>query len=142
MRKLTLEQCREDAQRRGGRCVNERYLGSLQPMEWECAEGHRWITTAHAIRQGHWCKKCADERMRLPQERIADIAASHGGRCLGPYSNTATKMHWRCAQGHEWLATLNAVKQGRWCRECAGKKTPRRARSWFAAAVPTGQALE
>jgi hypothetical protein len=100
-------------------------------MDWECAEGHRWRTTAHAIRQGHWCKKCADARLRTPAETVADIAARRGGRCLTPYTNTAARMEWICARGHPWSASLNSVKQGRWCPECARSGRERRNRASY-----------
>jgi hypothetical protein len=118
LRKLTLEQIQEDARRRGGRCLSDAYAGSLALLQWECAEGHRWAAPAHAIRQNHWCKKCADQRSRLPAERVVEIAAALGGRCLTAYTNTATKMEWSCASGHRWWARLDAVKQGRWCPQC------------------------
>jgi hypothetical protein len=135
MRKLTLEEIRENARRHGGRCLSSEYVGSLALMEWECGKGHRWKATAHSVRQGHWCKRCADARLRFPAEHAAEIAAAHGGKCLSPYTNTATRMQWSCARGHEWLATLTAVKQGRWCPACSGRtpRRERRARSWVSA---------
>jgi hypothetical protein len=135
MRKLTLEEIQEDAHRRGGRCVSTEYAGSLALMEWECDAGHRWKATPHSIRQGHWCKRCADARLRFSPQHAADIAAARGGRCLSPYANSATRMQWSCARGHEWLATLSAVKQGRWCPECSTRRPrrPRSAQSWAGA---------
>ena len=137
MRKLTLEEIQADARRRGGRCLNEEYVGSLVLMEWECAEGHRWKATAHSIRQGHWCKRCADARLRFPARYAAEIAEAHGGRCLSPYTNSATKMQWSCARGHPFLATLTAVKQGRWCPACSGRtgKRGRLGRLWVTTVV-------
>jgi hypothetical protein len=127
MRKLTLEEIQEDARRRGGRCLSTAYVGSLALMEWECAQGHRWKATAHSIRQGHWCKRCADARLRFSLQHADELAAAHGGKCHSPYRNSATKMQWSCAHGHQWLATLTAVKQGRWCPECSAKR-PKRAK--------------
>jgi len=134
MRKLTLEEVQADARNRGGRCLSDSYVGSLVLMEWECGEGHRWKATAHSIRQGHWCKRCADARLRFLPQHAAELAAARGGKCVGDYTNSATKTKWICARGHEWLATLTAVKQGRWCPTCSGKspKRARRARSWVA----------
>ena len=43
MRKLTLEEIRRDAARRGGRCLSETYVDSLTLMDWECAQRHRWV---------------------------------------------------------------------------------------------------
>src|SRR3982074_3584007 len=81
MRKLTLEEIQADAARRGGRCVTESYVDSLTLMEWECAQGHRWRAVAHSIRQGHWCKKCADAKLRHSVHALHSVAAERGGGC-------------------------------------------------------------
>ena len=52
------------------------------------------------------------------EERAKAHAQAQGGTFLGPYVDTRTKASWRCAQGHEWLASPNTVQQGHWCREC------------------------
>jgi hypothetical protein len=119
MRKLTIDEIQRDAARRGGRCLSETYVDSLTLMEWECAEGHRWRAVAHAIRQGHWCKRCADERLRHPQRTVHEIAAMRGGKCLAErYTNSQAKLDWECPHGHRWQASLNSVKQGSWCPRC------------------------
>ena len=119
MRKLTLEEIQRDAAKRGGRCLTETYVDSLTPMEWECAQGHRWRAVAHAIRQGHWCKRCADERLRYPAETVHAFAASRGGNCLAErYTNSQAKLEWQCALGHRWRSSFNSVKQGSWCPQC------------------------
>ena len=131
MRKLTLAEIQQDAARRGGRCLSETYVDSLTLMDWECAKGHRWRAVAHAIRQNHWCKKCADERLRFPAQAVHDVAASRGGACLSPYTNSQAKLEWTCASGHHWQSTFSSVKQGSWCPHCkaarrmAQEKRPR-----------------
>ncbi|HWI35069.1 MAG TPA: hypothetical protein VNU64_01345 [Burkholderiales bacterium] len=126
MRKLTLVEIQADAARRGGRCLSETYVDSLTLMDWECGQGHRWRAVAHAIRQGHWCKKCADERLRFPLQAVKDVAAARGGACLSDYSNSQTKLEWQCGSGHIWWATFSSVKQGSWCPQCKGEKRARR----------------
>ncbi|HET7670054.1 MAG TPA: hypothetical protein VFK84_06585 [Burkholderiales bacterium] len=118
MRKLTLAQIQEDAARHGGRCLSETYVDSLTLMDWQCAKGHTWRAVAHAVRQGHWCKKCADERLRFPAQAVHDVAAARGGKCLSPYTNSQAKLEWQCGAGHHWHATFNSVKQGSWCPHC------------------------
>lgn len=131
MRKLTLAQIQEDAARHGGRCLSETYVDSLTLMDWQCAKGHTWRAVAHAIRQGHWCKKCADERLRFPAQAVHDAAAARGGKCLSLYTNSQAKLEWTCAAGHHWQATFSSVKQGSWCPHCkavrrqASAKRPR-----------------
>ena len=119
MRKLTIDEIQRDAARHGGRCLTETYVDSLTLMEWECAQGHRWRAVAHAVRQGHWCKRCADDRLRYPQHVVHEIAAVRGGKCLAErYTNSQAKLEWECLHGHRWQASLNSVKQGSWCPQC------------------------
>ena len=119
MRKLTLDEIRADAARRGGKLITETYVDSLTLMDWECAQGHQWRAVAHSIRQGHWCKRCADETLRHSVAALHAIAAERGGKCLAArYSNSQTKLEWECKHGHQWLATFNSIKQGSWCPEC------------------------
>ena len=119
MRKLTLAEIQQDAARRGGRCLAESYVDSLTLMDWECAQGHRWRAVAHSIRQGHWCKRCADEKLRHSVDALHAIAAERGGKCLTEcYTNSQARLEWECQRGHTWLASFNSIKQGSWCPEC------------------------
>ena len=123
MRKLTLEEIQRDAARRGGRCLSKIYSDSLTLMEWECAQGHRWRAVAHAIRQGHWCKRCADQRLRHPADQVYKLAAARGGKCLAErYTNSQAKLEWQCARGHRWRASFSSVKQGSWCPQCKAEE--------------------
>jgi len=135
MRKLTIDEIQRDAARRGGRCLTETYVDSLTLMEWECAQGHRWRAVAHAIRQGHWCKRCADERLRHPQHTVHEIAAMRGGKCLAQrYTNSQAKLEWECLHGHRFLSSLNSVKQGTWCPQCKALERASRQANGSAAA--------
>ena len=135
MRKLTIDEIQRDAARQGGRCLTETYVDSLTLMEWECAQGHRWRAVAHAVRQGHWCKRCADERLRFPQHVVHEIAAMRGGKCLAErYTNSQAKLEWQCLHGHRWQASLNSVKQGSWCPQCKALERPSRQTSGSAPA--------
>ena len=119
MRKLTLDEIKAGATRRGGRCLAESYVDSLTLMDWECAQGHRWRAVAHSIRQGHWCKRCADEKLRHSAAALHAVASERGGRCLAEhYTNSQAKLEWECQRGHTWLASFNSIKQGSWCPEC------------------------
>ena len=107
------------ARGRGGRCISALYINSTVPLVWECAAGHRWSSVPAAIRKGSWCPDCAGVR-RLTLEGMRRIAESRGGRCLSEhYWNNATKLEWRCSEGHGWSATPLQVKKGHWCPFCA-----------------------
>lgn len=49
---------------------------------------------------------------------VQALAAEHGGACLSPVYCAKT-MRWRCAEGHEWDASAQAIKLGHWCKICA-----------------------
>jgi len=51
------------------------------------------------------------------------IAQFRGGKCLsGNYINARTNLLWECAEGHQWKATPDNIKGGRWCPTCGRKK--------------------
>ena len=60
----------------------------------------------------------------LPEQLRAmrALAREHDGECLSTaYVNSFTKLRWRCAEGHEWEAQPNNVKNlDNWCPACAG----------------------
>lgn len=52
---------------------------------------------------------------------MQQIARERGGVCLSlVYKDSASKLAWKCAEGHRWEATPTAVKHGKtWCPRCA-----------------------
>ena len=51
------------------------------------------------------------------------IASKRNGKCLSErYKNAQTKLRWKCSKGHQWEATPNNIKNGKWCPECSGTK--------------------
>lgn len=48
------------------------------------------------------------------------LAAERGGDCLSDeYHGARAKYRWRCAEGHEWDARFQNVREGSWCPKCA-----------------------
>lgn len=113
-----LAQVRAKAEKRGGRCLSERCRGWADRMLLECAQGHRWRSPASQVKQSKWCPKCL---LSVPHdlERMRAVARERGGECLSDeYVDSATRLRWTCAEGHEWEAAPNSVVQGVWCRVC------------------------
>ncbi|WP_456088836.1 zinc-ribbon domain-containing protein [Paraburkholderia ferrariae] len=104
----------------GGRCLASGYEGYGVPLEFECAAGHRFHTVIQGLRAGHWCRTCAHERAAVYSLGDAHaLAARHGGECLSThYENSHSRLRWRCNAGHTWLASLDGVARGYWCRAC------------------------
>lgn len=117
-----LQNLRDVAESRGGRCLSEHYLGMLTKHKWECEHEHRWKAIPDSVINGTWCPKCAS-RAPPTNEEIQALAKSRGGICLSEsYKGYKELLSWRCEKGHEWNATYSTVQQGAWCHECGGSK--------------------
>jgi hypothetical protein len=114
-----LEDLRQVAENRGGRCISDQYLGGHINLRWECSQGHQWETAPSQIKSGAWCPHCSGNA-RLTIEEMRSIAASKGGKCISrTYRNSSTKLTWECANGHRWKAVPSVVKNGSWCPHCS-----------------------
>jgi hypothetical protein len=121
-KKLTIEEMQQLAREHGGKCLSQEYTNNHTKLLWECAEGHQWKATPNNIRRGQWCPECSGKKKKTRKEMVL-LARKRGGKCLSrKYINAHTKLLWECAEGHQWKAVPNNVKQGTWCPECSGKK--------------------
>ena len=119
VRRLTLEQMKEMAKSRDGRCLSNRYRNSATKLEWRCSVGHEWSATPLQVKKGHWCPFCA-RVAPLNLHVLQQIAALKGGCCLSlVYVNSSYPVRWKCAVGHEWLARAHSIRAGNWCPVCA-----------------------
>lgn len=105
---------REIALSKNGICLSAEYHNEREPLEWECAIGHRWMAKPRAIsRQGTWCPVCAVEKRRsnrlstLKTRRdssqndlyqVKEFARRLGGEYLSNNMpvNPDEKMEWQC----------------------------------------------
>jgi hypothetical protein len=110
------------AEQRGGKCHATTYDGPNVKSLWTCSRGHQWRAVGREVIKGKWCPQCAGRLGKedgLAQMRAA--AQQRGGECLATeYKSVTTLVYWRCSQGHEWRATYESIRNGSWCRICAG----------------------
>lgn len=126
-KKLTIEEMREIARKKGGKCLSEKYINIDTKLKWRCKKGHIWMTTPYIIKTGHWCPQCSYKR--IAQEKKAtilemqEIARKRGGKCLSEeYVDDRTKLMWQCKNGHAWESSPNNIKSGgHWCPICTGR---------------------
>lgn len=122
---ITIQEMHNLAKLRGGTCLSNKYVNSDTKLLWRCAHGHEWWSLPQSVKRGDWCQKCyrlrAGESQRLTIEDMDAMAIKRGGTCLTrEYRNKDTNLLWRCVAGHEWRATPGSIRQGSWCRKCAG----------------------
>ena len=117
-----LNELKEIAESKGGKCLSNYYHDSNTYMELECAEGHRWKAKAINIRQGYWCIDCAG-KVKGTIEEMRELAKSRNGKCLSTeYINSETKLLWECSEGHQFKMRPYHVKNGSWCSKCVKKQ--------------------
>jgi hypothetical protein len=70
--RLSIEDMRQIAKDRGGKCLSEKYINSVTKIKWRCSEGHEWSSVPSSVRSGTWCRKCS--RKKLKFKRQNDLA--------------------------------------------------------------------
>jgi hypothetical protein len=139
-----LARLRSYAEQRGGKCLADYFPGVGVPVRWRCAKGHEWERSFHELQRWQaWCPYCSEVRPLLTLEDMQRLARERGGECLSTeYRNSAEKLRWRCARGHEWEATGRDVRNSdSWCPKCAGVARLTIADAQRAAAAQGGQCL-
>jgi hypothetical protein len=129
-RRKDLEDLRLLAKARGGKLISNFYVNNNTKMLWRCSLGHEWEAVSSSIKQGSWCPKCGNARAAKKRSRSIDdmrqYATSRGGECLSrDYQNSKSRLRWRCAKGHEWIAQASSVIVGHWCPKCGKEKIAR-----------------
>lgn len=123
---------------RGGRCLSSHYVDQDDDLEWECADGHRWLAPGGQVRSsknkpGTWCPTCARrhsaEKRSHTVEKMQRLAEElHGGRFLSDeYHGSGERHLWACTlyPGHPaFTMRPNSVRQGQWCPCCARNAKP------------------
>ncbi len=121
-KKKTIEEMRELARERGGKCHASEYVNGQTKMLWECAKGHTWTAKGRDVVTGSWCPKCSGREKKSISD-MQRLASSRGGTLLSSeYKNNKTNMWWRCKNNHEWLASAHSILNGTWCPECAKQR--------------------
>lgn len=58
----TIADMKQAAKFRGGACLSDAIEGPFRPVDWQCADGHRFAMTPNLmLRGGHWCPTCQVE---------------------------------------------------------------------------------
>jgi|APSaa5957512622_1039677.scaffolds.fasta_scaffold03191_5 hypothetical protein len=131
--KYRLEDAKNIANQKGGKCLSTELNNSTDKLLWECDKGHKWIVTFQDVLRGSWCAKCAQDSQRLPYDELNKVASLNNGVCLSQeqeYVNAKTKLLWRCEEGHVWKATYGNIKtNGSWCPYCSGSYAEKKFRN-------------
>ena len=107
-------------------------LGSGKKAWWKCEKGHEWQAVIAKINKGRGCPYCSGRKVLKGYNDLATLNRTlakewnyekNGG--LAPTdvkANSDKKVWWKCANGHEWQATIGSRNSGgHKCPYCSGR---------------------
>lgn len=103
--------------------------GSSKKLPWRCPKGHTWEAIVHnRVRKGVGCPFCAGYRALPGFNDLGTVNPALAEQADGWDPSTVTagsgsKKAWRCAEGHQWKATVNSRNQVAGCPYCGGQRT-------------------
>ena len=129
---------REICERKGGKIISDAFLGWDRRHEFECKEGHRWITTADSIKRGSWCRKCSSKEMGKRQRKYSlkdaiRLAEERNGKCLSTMESFTNNdnLTWYCnVHKTSWEAPISRIVSGGWCPTCGREKCDKERRKY------------
>ena len=124
-----IEEVRKLVEDRGGKLLTKEYKNNMQQLKIICDKGHLWQTTYMSLKNGHWCKICANLNQKLTFEErkngfkeVCEFVENRGGECLSPfeeYESSNSKLKFRCKYGHVWEVVVYVIKSKTWCPVCS-----------------------
>lgn len=116
----------ELCKKKGGRCISDAFLGWNAIHTYECGKGHRWSTTAGAIKSGTWCPQCSMKEMGIRKRKYTledakKLIEHRNGKLVSANESFCADedLIWYCAiHDYTWTAPYNRIKKGSWCPIC------------------------
>lgn len=127
-----LNQAKEHAKLKNGKCLSNEYFDSKKKLLWECEKKHQWEQTySNVVTANNWCPFCTTKLLNNPNRKIIQLnkAKEHAklmdGECLSTtYVNQLENLEWKCKHGHIWYSKYyNVVNRKTWCPVCSRNKT-------------------
>lgn len=118
--KSGIEECRQFAINKNGRCLAIDYNNSDEKIEWECEYKHTWLASYSNIKHGgYWCPACAKNKKHTIEDCVK-AANEKDGYCLSTiYENVHSKIIWKCKNEHIWAASFSSIySNDTWCPTC------------------------
>lgn len=124
-----LRRLQEKAAEDGSVCLDTYCPGGSRPCSFRCLTNpeHEWTRQYEAALRDSTCPHCRNTeaaRRKAAGEKpeyLCSYARSRGGEYLFTVQQGSGHRYWfRCAREHEWAASIQAVRQGRWCLLCDG----------------------
>lgn len=133
-KKHSIEEMKQIARNRNGKCLSGKYENAKTKLKWQCNEcGYLWQSQPHSIISGSWCPRCANQKRgdqyRFSLKEPQKAAKEKGGQCLSKkYINIKSPLKWKCSSGHIWSTPFSIIRRGHWCPRCTKNTTEEKCR--------------
>lgn len=125
---LTVDAINARLQGRGIRALE--YFVKKKKALFVCESGHEWLAAPFMTTKKNGCPHCAN-RARLSLEEVNRRLAPRGIIAAGDYSNSFSRLTFKCCNGHLWAATASRVLHDSGCPACAKTGFDPLAPAWF-----------
>ena len=95
---------------------------------WKCSNGHEWQATIQSRNTGNGCPFCSGrvvisgvndlQTLNPALAKEWDVKKNCGISPSSVMANSGKKVWWKCANGHEWQATVAKRNSGSGCPKC------------------------
>jgi len=120
MNTFTIKDCIRWADDNDGYCLSLVYTNMHSKLKWKCKEGHVWEAKPVNVKNGNWCRICSNNKNKLSLSCLKKQLPKGAELLSEKYTNSKQKLHWKCQNNHEWFATWDSIRAGKWCPYCAG----------------------
>ena len=128
LKRYTIDNLKQYAQKIGGRCLSDTYVSYNTKYIWQCSEKHEWNATWSDVKSSKkWCMQCGhknigDKNRKYSIEDLKTHAISKEGKCLShTYDNCLESYEWQCKKDHKWQASWDSINRGTWCPYCTSQ---------------------
>jgi hypothetical protein len=114
-----VEEIKGIAEKHGGVCLSDKFLGVNEKYRFRCKKGHVWDARFINVKKGYWCPYCAGNG-RITFEILKGVGYRKKCELLASGFQPKKNVHkWKCEYGHVFLADYLAIRQNKFpCYVC------------------------
>ncbi|WP_431787484.1 hypothetical protein [Vibrio harveyi] len=125
-RRYTVEMMREFVEKEHeGQLVSTEMPSLESYIDLTCSKGHSFsLRGRQVVNDRTWCPTCTAEATKAKRQdeafsEIKAIIEPKGGVLLSTtFINSATKLEFRCSEGHHFRRSTTEIRKGEWCERC------------------------
>lgn len=118
LRKYTIDDLKEFAEKKGGKCLSEKYINDKFKYIWEDKDGVVFKKSWWDVRaMGYWSPKQKSEKLRKLKTKytidyLKEFAKDLGGKCISDtYIGVNSSYIWEDSEGNQFTRTWTKVKK-------------------------------